>query len=100
MTTNSGIATVGAELLELHCAGCGGAVDLDCPVINVGDLRYHPRCAPACATCGRKLSSSEVGWMVHGTVVSTAWGYSVHPTAVWCPVCLEAVPRAEPVALD
>jgi hypothetical protein len=91
MTTNAGIAIEGANLLEPYCAGCGGAADLDSTGVNIGDLRYHAECAPACATCGRKMKGGEVGWMVQGTVLSTAFGYSVHPTAVWCPGCLDAV---------
>jgi hypothetical protein len=102
MATNmsGGAAAAGAGLLDPRCAQCGELVDGGSPGINIGDLRYHAACAPRCATCGRRLRSGDVGWVVQGNVVSTPWGYSVHPTTVWCPDCLEAVPRAEPVALD
>jgi hypothetical protein len=78
----------------------GDPVDLHGSGISLGDLRFHAAYVPACATCGRALRSGEVGWMVQGTEMSTAWGYTVRPPSVWCPACLEAVPRAEPVALD
>jgi hypothetical protein len=100
MTTTPSTATARGNLFDPHCARCGEPADLDSPGINIRDLRYHAACVPACATCGRILHNGEVGWVVQGNVVSTAWGYSVHPTLVCCPHCLEAVPRDEPAALD
>jgi hypothetical protein len=87
-------------MFDLHCARCGGPVELDSPGINIGDLRYHAACARVCATCGRTLHKGEIGWVVQGDVVSTSWGYAVRPTILWCLDCLEAVPRSEPAALD
>ena len=100
MVVNPITGLPGACLLDVRCANCGTPVDLDTDSLSIGDLRYHAVCAPACATCGRSLRTGEVGWVVRGNVVSTAWGYSVHPLHLWCPDCLEAVPRAKPVALD
>ncbi len=93
-------ATAAGNVFDLHCARCGELTPLDSPGINIGDLRYHAACAPTCATCGRTLRNGEIGCVVQGIVTSTAWGYAVRPTSVWCPDCLEAVPRSEPAALD
>jgi hypothetical protein len=100
MTTTLNTATADRNVFDLHCARCGEPADLNSPGINIGDLRYHLACAPACTTCGRTLHNGEVGWVVQGNVVSTPWGYAVRPTLVWCPDCLDAVPRTEPAALD
>ncbi len=100
MATSPRTAPRGGNVFDLRCAQCGERAELDHPGINIGDLRYHTECAPACATCGRSLHNGEVGWVVQGNVVSTPWGYAVDPTSVWCPDCVASVPRSEPAALD
>jgi hypothetical protein len=87
-------------VLELVCVRCGQSAALDTPGINIGDLRYHTACAPSCATCGRTLHTSEVGWVVQGDVVSAPYGYAVRPMQLWCPDCVESAPHDEPAALD
>ncbi len=88
--------TIPRDLLDPRCVGCQAPIAARTPIVNFGDMQFHPDCRPACATCGRVLRPGESGWRSEGRVVSEPWGYSVRPTAFWCPECLSGVPRDEP----
>ena len=100
MTTTTNTQGAERSAFEMRCAGCGEPADLNSLGINIGDLHYHLACAPACASCGCTVHNGGVGWVVQGSVLSVPWGYAVRSTLVWCPDCVEAVPRAEPAAQD
>lgn len=88
-------------LPTIECAHCGRPVEAERAALTLGELYYHPECAPTCKICGRRMDpADEEHWTFDAAVVSTQIGYSVEPTVYLCCACFEGGLLDERPALD
>jgi hypothetical protein len=87
--------------VETSCAFCSVGISPTVEAARLGDLYFHPMCAPSCDECGQSLGPTlERDWSYRVTVVPSAYGYECVPFDHLCPDCREMTLGIEPSAQD
>jgi hypothetical protein len=90
-----------ASMAMLACAGCWNPIGAGAVPVLLGDLAFHPFCAPRCRACDVSLADvGEQRVTYEGHVVWGQTGYSLRPTELWCDSCRELHERDIAFAQD
>ena len=85
----------------LACSACWNPFGAGAQPIRLGDLAYHPICAPRCRACDASLADiDESRWTYDGQVFWGQGGYQLRPTELWCDNCRELHDRDVAFAQD
>lgn len=89
------------SMTMLACSQCWNPIGAGARPVYLGDLAFHPICAPRCRACDSVLSDTDdPHWTYEGLVVWEPTGYVLRPTESWCEGCAELHDRNIAFAQD
>ena len=76
------------SMTMLACSNCWNPIGAGAKPVLLGDLAFHPVCAPRCRACDSSLTDlDEEGVTYSGQVSWDRTGHHVRPTEPWCDSC-------------
>lgn len=89
------------SMTMLACSKCWNPIAAGSRPVHLGELAYHPVCAPRCRACDTVLADSDgQHWTYDGLVSWGPNGYVLRPTELWCEGCAELHERDLAFAQD